>query len=109
MRILRWLLLIPVIGAALYLSLANRHTVLFSFDPFTPETPALALEVPLILVVFLSVLIGLLLGGASAWAKQRKWRKEARRGRRDAKRLSEELVEPVENLPVPAARATDRR
>ena len=39
MRILRWLVFIPVVGVALYLSLANRHSVLFSLDPFTPETP----------------------------------------------------------------------
>ncbi len=107
MRILRWLLLVPVGGAALYLSLANRHTVLFSLDPFTPETPALALQLPLILVIFLSVLAGLLLGGASAWARQGKWRKEARQSRRDVKRLSDEVVESSENLPVPVARSPE--
>ncbi|HBM89714.1 MAG TPA: DUF1049 domain-containing protein, partial [Rhodobiaceae bacterium] len=53
MRILRWLLLIPIAGISLYLALANRHDVLFSLDPFTPETPALALQLPLILVIFL--------------------------------------------------------
>lgn len=107
MRILRWLLLIPIAGFSLYLALANRHDVLFSLDPFTPETPALALQLPLILVIFLSILVGLLLGGASAWARQGKWRKEARQGRRDVKRLSDEIVDSSENLPVPTT-APDR-
>lgn len=101
MRILRWLLLIPIAGVSLYLALANRHEVLFSLDPFTPETPALALQLPLILVIFLSVLAGLLLGGAATWTRQSKWRKEARQSRRDVKRLSDEIVESSENLPVP--------
>jgi len=102
MWILRWLVLIPLGAMTVYLALANRHHVLFSLDPFAPEAPALALEISLFYVVLFSVFLGILIGGASTWTAQGKWRKEARKGRRDVKRLSDEVVETTENLPVPA-------
>jgi Lipopolysaccharide assembly protein A domain len=108
MRILRWLVLIPLGAMTVYLALANRHHVLFSLDPFNPEAPALALDISLFYVVLLSVFLGILIGGTSTWRAQGKWRKEARKGRRDMKRLSDEVVETSENLPVPAV-STDRK
>ncbi len=107
-RILRWLVLIPLGAMTVYLALANRHHVRFSLDPFNPEAPALALDISLFYVVLLSVFLGILIGGASTWRGQGKWRKEARKGRRDMKRLSDDVAEPSENLPVTVA-PQDRR
>jgi flagellar biosynthesis protein FlhB len=109
LRTLRRLLLIPLVALAIYLALANRHHVLFSLDPFAPETPALALEISLFYIVLFSVFLGILIGGASSWTAQGKWRKEARKGRRDVKRMSkDDGVAMTENLPVPAAPADPR-
>ncbi|MBX3491637.1 MAG: DUF1049 domain-containing protein [Parvibaculum sp.] len=76
MKILRWILLPPVILLAMALAVANRSTVTFSLDPFDPETPALGIDVPLFLIVLVSVLFGILAGGFGAWTQAR--RKAAR-------------------------------
>jgi uncharacterized integral membrane protein len=101
MRFLSWITLPPLTLATLYLAIANRHPVLFSLDPFNSEEPALALEVPLFAVVLFSVFLGILLGGASAWTRQGRWRKQARQTGREVKRLSKEVAQKPENLPVP--------
>ncbi len=103
MKIISWLTLPPLTLATLYLAIANRHQVLFSLDPFNAQDPALALEMPLFVVVLFAVFIGILIGGASSWARAGRGRAKARQGRRDVKRLSEEVSEKPQNLPVPAS------
>ncbi|MBI1262182.1 MAG: DUF1049 domain-containing protein [Rhizobiales bacterium] len=61
------------------LAIANRGNVLFSFDPFNPENPAIAIDVPLIAVVFAAMLIGILIGGVAGWGQARRSRVKARR------------------------------
>ena len=103
MRILSWITLPPLTFATLYLAIANRQRVLFSLDPFNTDEPALALEVPLFAVVLVCVFLGILLGGASAWARQGRWRKQARQSGREVDRLAREAAEKPQNLPVSAA------
>lgn len=45
---------------------------MFSLDPFDTASPALGLEVPLFLVILVSVLAGILFGGMGAWAQARR-------------------------------------
>jgi len=75
-KLLRWILLPPIALAAIALSVANRHMVTLSFDPFDPEKPALGLELPLAAIIFFALLAGLLIGGLAAWEQAR------RKGRR---------------------------
>lgn len=63
MRLTTWMIAIPVALAAIWIALANRHPVLLSLDPFSRDAPALTLEMPLYLLLFLAVLAGVLLGG----------------------------------------------
>ena len=81
MKLLRWLVLPPVIVLAMAIAIANRAPVTFSLDPFDPETPALGLEVPLFLIILGSVFLGILIGGIGAWAQAR--RKKAAQGSPD--------------------------
>lgn len=74
MKLLRWIVLPPVIVLAMAIAVANRAPVTFSLDPFDPETPALGLEVPLFLIVLASVFAGILIGGMGAWAQARRKR-----------------------------------
>ncbi|MDP2124001.1 MAG: DUF1049 domain-containing protein [Parvibaculum sp.] len=76
MKLLRWILLPPVVLLAMALAVANRSSVTFSLDPFNPESPALGVDIPLFLIVLVSVLVGILAGGFGAWAQAR--RKAAR-------------------------------
>jgi uncharacterized integral membrane protein len=71
-------------------AVANRQGVTLAFDPFAPETPALSVTLPLFAVVLLSVMLGVVVGGAASWAKQGKWRKEARRRRQQVEALEAE-------------------
>jgi uncharacterized integral membrane protein len=82
LKLLRWLVLPPVIVLAMAIAIANRAPVTFSLDPFDPETPALGLEVPLFLIILGSVFLGILIGGIGAWAQAR--RKKAAQAARTA-------------------------
>ncbi|SRR6266481_3293530 len=63
MRLTTWIVGIPVVLAAIWIALANRHTVLLSFDPFSQDAPALTVQMPLYLLLFAAILAGVLLGG----------------------------------------------
>lgn len=77
-KFLTWIVLPPLALVTVFFAVANRHRVLFSFDPFDPDRPALALEVPMFVIVLAAVFIGILIGGISAWARQGRRRKTAR-------------------------------
>lgn len=49
-------------------AVANRHGVVLSLDPFSIDDPAIALELPLYVVLFGGIALGLLVGGFAAWA-----------------------------------------
>nr|WP_244318557.1 LapA family protein [Roseibium hamelinense] len=67
------------------MAVANRHTVSLSLNPFDPQDPRLTVtDVPLFWIMFGCVLVGIVFGGIGAWAKQGRWRKEARVKRREA-------------------------
>lgn len=63
MRLSTYLVLIPVVIVASFVAVANRQAVVFSFDPFSDTAPALALEAPLFVFLFLALLLGVVLGG----------------------------------------------
>lgn len=97
MKLLRWLLLVPVALLAILLAIANRQSVTFSLDPFDPVTPALGVTMPLALIVIIAMLIGILIGGLASW----------RQARTKAARRHAPIVPPApaasgssENLPV---------
>lgn len=71
-KLLRWIVLPPIVLLAMALAVANRASVTFSLDPFDPVSPAIGLEVPLFLIVLVSVLAGILIGGMGAWAQAKR-------------------------------------
>lgn len=73
------------------LSVANRHTVSLSLNPFDPADPRLTVsDIPLFWIIFASLGVGIIVGGLGAWAKQGRWRKEARVKRREAAKWHKE-------------------
>lgn len=91
MKLSNILMAIPALVLALVISIANRGAVTFSIDPFSAENPALAFSVPLYLLIFVALLLGVLIGGMSAWAGQTGWRKKARKTAREVKHLTKDL------------------
>ena len=66
-------------------------------DPFKPQAPSLAIELPLYFYLFGALLIGVLIGGLAVWMGQGRWRKtarvraqEVRRWQSEASRLARE-------------------
>jgi Tfp pilus assembly protein FimT len=50
-----------------------------SLDPFINDPPMFSAVVPLFLLVLLVLIVGVILGGVSAWMRQSRWRSRARR------------------------------
>ena len=77
-KFIRGVIFWPLTIVAIMMAIANRAPVQLSFDPFNPETPAFAVTLPVFLVLLIGALIGIVLGGLSAWADQSHWRQAAR-------------------------------
>jgi uncharacterized integral membrane protein len=90
--------LIPLAVAIVMFAVANREAVTISFDPFNSASPAFSLKVPLFLLIFALVGLGVLVGGIAAWLRQHKWRVRARRAEADVSRLRAELVDTQRSL-----------
>ena len=61
----------------------NRHPVTVSLDPFARPQPLLSADVPLSLLIFMTFMAGLFVGGLVVWFGQGKWRRTARTSRRE--------------------------
>jgi uncharacterized integral membrane protein len=83
-RVVRLLIAFPVALLLITLAVSNRHSVKLVLDPFRPERPALALEMPLYFFLFGALVVGVMIGGWAAWAGQSHWRKSARQRAQDA-------------------------
>lgn len=83
--------LVPIAIVIVMFAVANREIITVSFDPFNSTAPALAFRMPLFILIFLLVGVGILVGGIAAWLKQHKWRARARLAEADVRRLRAEL------------------
>lgn len=71
----------------LLFAFANRQFVSVSFDPFASDAPAFAIAAPLFIVLMITLIIGVLVGGAAVWLSQGRFRRAARRNRAEIERL----------------------
>lgn len=92
LRLLKYLITIPVAIVILMFLFANRQWVTVSFDPFeNGGAPAFALPSPLYLVIVVSVMIGVVAGGFSTWLSQGRNRRALRKTKSEAAKLRTEL------------------
>jgi uncharacterized integral membrane protein len=87
------LFLVPLALILVLFAIANRETVVVSFDPFDSTAPAYAAQLPLFVLILLLLIIGVIIGGVAAWLRQHKWRRAARQHEAENRRLREELRE----------------
>jgi uncharacterized integral membrane protein len=87
---LRLIFTLAAVALMITLALANRHLVDMKFDPFNPETPALALRLPLYAYLFAMLILGSIIGGMASWFAQGKWRRQARHRTQEALRWKAE-------------------
>jgi uncharacterized membrane protein YciS (DUF1049 family) len=106
-KILAIVILVPVAIIAVALSVANRHPVALSLDPFNSVDPAVVISMPLFVLIFAAIAVGVVLGGIGTWLGQGRWRRQARHLRhevRDVKRENTQYraaTSPATTLPAP--------
>ncbi|MCC0055274.1 MAG: LapA family protein [Rhodobiaceae bacterium] len=84
-RIVWFVFIIPLAALLVVFAVANREAVTVSLDPVSAE-PAFAVQMPLYIVIFLTLIIGVAIGGFASWLSQGKWRRKARASRDEAAR-----------------------
>ncbi len=90
-KIVTAIIVVPPAAVIIAFAVANRQTVTVSFDPFSSTSPAYAATLPLFVIVFAVLILGVLVGGIAAWIRQRKWRRAARKLDSEARALHAEL------------------
>ncbi|MBI3677035.1 MAG: hypothetical protein HY243_10540 [Proteobacteria bacterium] len=79
MKLSTYVLGVPAAAIAAVVAVANRQNIHFSLDPTSQTAPAIAFDVPLFVLLFLVLVIGVLLGGiASSLSRLRKPPKSAK-------------------------------
>lgn len=77
-RLVSLLIAFPLGVVLVAIALANRHMVSLVLDPFNPETPALAVQLPFYAYLLGALVVGVILGGMATWFGQSRWRRTAR-------------------------------
>jgi uncharacterized integral membrane protein len=92
-RIVGWLVLVPLSLVLIVFALANRQLTVVNFNPFISPSALVApgVGVPLFLVIFGVLLVGVVLGGVAGWFAQSEVRRNRRHWQREAERLGREL------------------
>ena len=90
-KIVTAVIVIPLAVIIVAFAVANRQTVTVSFDPLSSTSPAYAATMPLFVLIFVLVILGVIIGGVAAWFRQGKWRRLARRLEGDVRDLHAEI------------------
>ena len=62
-------MLVPLALLIIIFAVANRQPVTVSFDPFGAGDPALSATLPLYILIFILVILGVIVGGLAAWLR----------------------------------------
>src|ERR1051325_1274980 len=90
-KILTAIIVVPLLVIVVGFAVANRQAVTISFDPFSAAEPAYAITLPLFVVIFILVILGVIIGGIAAWLRQNSWRRSARRLDAEGRAVREEM------------------
>jgi fatty-acid desaturase len=98
-------ILVPLAVIIVMFAVANREIITISFDPFDSAHPAYALKMPLFMLIFVLVGVGVVVGGIASWLRQHKWRMRARLAETEARDLRARLDAGESRRNVPALEA----
>jgi uncharacterized integral membrane protein len=90
-KIITGIIVVPLAVIIVVFAVANRQMVTVSFDPFSSTAPAYAASLPLFVLIFIILILGVIIGGIAAWLRQSPWRHTARKLDADVRALHEEL------------------
>jgi uncharacterized integral membrane protein len=102
-RFLLVVVFVPLAIVLIALAVANRGLTAFTLDPFNPGNPALTLQLPLFVLLFAALAIGLIVGSAATWLKQGRYRKLARQRSQEAQILRDTVERNTAALSKPGA------
>ncbi len=88
-KILKLVFIIPVAICILTIAVANRSPIMLSLDPVSVD-PVFSFKAPLFVFLFLSLMIGILIGGFSVWMAQGVHRKTAKNLNKEVSSLYKE-------------------
>ena len=80
----------PIAILILLAAIANRQSITVSLDPFLSGERALSVTMPLFVMLLLTLIIGVVIGGVASWLRQGKWRRAARVAQAEAQALRQE-------------------
>ncbi len=83
-KIVTFLILLPIAIVLIVLSVANRGAVTLALNPFQPSDTVLSVSGPLFVFLFVTFMLGMIVGSLATWFKQGKYRKKARTEAREA-------------------------
>ena len=108
-KFLKLLILLPIAAVIVAFAIANRQMVSISVDPFSdPETSAALLTAPFYMVLFLTLMLGVVIGGVATWFTQGRNRRRARLAEDAADRWRAEAERARAAPPVVAPATTGR-
>jgi hypothetical protein len=90
-RFLFVVILLPLGLIAVALSVANRQPVTLSLDPMGLLGRGWEISLPMFVLMFGVLAVGVVIGGIAAWLGQSKWRYAARLERANIARLRHEV------------------
>lgn len=90
-KVVTLIIVVPLAIIIIAFAVANRQTVTLSFDPFSSANPAYAARLPLFVLIFAVVILGVIVGGVTTWFRQASWRRSARSLEGEVRALHQEL------------------
>lgn len=69
-KIVNLLVLLPIGIILIIFCVANRQLVTMAFNPFRPEDQVLSLSAPLFVFLFVTLILGMVIGSAATWFTQ---------------------------------------
>jgi uncharacterized integral membrane protein len=90
-KIVTAIIVVPLAAVIVAFAVANRQTVTVSFDPFSSAAPAYAVTLPIFIIIFAVLILGVLVGGFAAWLRQGKHRRNSRRFEGEVRALHQEM------------------
>lgn len=99
-RLLLIAVLVPLAIVLVALAVANRGATPFTLDPFNPGNPGLTWQMPLFVLLFAAIAVGMIVGSLATWVRQGRYRKLARQRGQEAETLRQAAARtPAQSAP----------